>query len=90
MKAFVKDPQARIDYTFDWGPWLRTDTITASSWVADSPLTVAIGSETYTDTTTTLYLTGGDEGGDYMVTNHIVTAGGRIDERSMQIKVRQR
>lgn len=90
MRSFVKDPQATLDYSIDWGPWLVADTITASTWVADSGITIVPASETFDDTTTRLFLSGGTAGQNYVLTNTITTTGSRIDERSIQINVRQR
>jgi hypothetical protein len=41
-------------------------------------------------TVTTVWLSGGVAGTDYLVTVRIVTDGGRTDERSLTIRVRQR
>jgi hypothetical protein len=91
MKGFVKDPEATLDYTFDWSPWLGNDTITSSSWAINkSGLTIVPASESFDDTTTTLFLTGGAEGEDYKVTNTITTNASRTDERTVEINVRHR
>ena len=89
MKGYVKDPDAILDYVFDWGPWLDGDEITSSSWNVQSPLTNE-SADIPTISTTRIFLSGGVEGENYIVTNHITTQGGRIDERSMEIRVRQR
>jgi len=91
MKAFVKDPDATLDYSFDWGPWLgATDTILTSTWTVDSGLTVVPASESFDDTTTTAFLSGGAVNMKYNVTNRITTNGSRTDERSILIRVRDR
>lgn len=91
MKGFVKDPQAILDYTFDWGPWLgSTDTITISTWVVESPIVSEGGGESKTDTTTTLFVSGGVHGNNYDVTNSITTLGGRKTDRSIELRVRNR
>ena len=46
--------------------------------------------ESFIDTTTRLYLSGGTAGEDYRVINTITTEEGRIDERTIEIRVRQR
>jgi hypothetical protein len=90
MKGFVKDPDSVLDYTFDWTDWLDGDTINSSTWTIESPLTMVPASDSYSDTKTTLYLTGGDAGSDYLVTNRITTAASRTAERSFEIRIRER
>ena len=91
MKTFVKDPDAVLDYSFDWGPWLVVDTISTSAWSIDqSGLSVVPASETFDSTTTTVFLTGGAVNEKYEVTNTITTNGSRTDERTILIRVRQR
>ena len=42
-----------------------------------------------TTTTATIWLTGGTSGEEYLVTNQITTAGGRIEQKSFKIIVRE-
>jgi len=88
MKGFVKDPQAILDYTINWAPWLNGDTISTSAWTVDSPATSV--SESKTTGTTTIFVSGGVAGSNYVLINSIVTAGGREDERSIELRVRDR
>ena len=90
MKGFVKDPDATLDYSIDWSPWLDGDLITASDWVAEAGLTIVPGSKTYTDTVTTVYVSGGTAGQEYELTNTISTQGSRTDERTITIRFRNR
>lgn len=90
MKGFVKDPDATLDYSFDWGPWLGTDTISTSTWVADSGLTIVPASESFDNTTTIVFISGGTAGEIYTVKNRITTNGSRTDDRSFQLRIRQR
>lgn len=89
MRGYVKDPQAVLDYIFDWEPWLAGDEITGSTWTVPTGLT-NVGADTPSVTTTRIFLSGGAVGENYTVTNTINTQGGRTDERSMEIKVRER
>jgi hypothetical protein len=86
--SFVKDPDAVLDYAVDWAAWLGTDTIATSTWTVPTGLTKT--TDTKTATLATVWLSGGTDGSDYQVANKIVTAGGRTDERTLTIKVRQR
>jgi len=84
---FTKDPDAVLDYTWDWEDWLDSDTISSSSVIVESGLTA--DSDSNTTTTVTVWLSGGTLGEDYKVTNRIVTAGSRTDDRTIIIKVRE-
>jgi hypothetical protein len=88
MNFILKDPQAELDYGFDWGSWLDGDTIADSIWIADSGITVE--SDVFTDTTTTVWLSGGTLGCAYNVTNRITTAAGRTDDRTLLVQVSNR
>lgn len=85
---YTKDPDSTLDYQIDWATWLDGDTITTSSWAADSGLT--IDSDTNTVTTATVWLSGGTLGQRYEVTNTIVTTAGRTDERSFIVRIEER
>jgi len=92
----VKDKDAVLDWGFDWndpdavgGPWLEAgETLTTSQWIVpDDPDGIVVDSDTHTDTTTTVWLSGGTVNTVYLVTNRITTTGGRTDDRSWEIKV---
>lgn len=87
MAALVKDPNAVLDYGFNWASWLGADTITTSTWVVTG---ATKASDTHDTTTTTVWLSAGTVGTAIKATNHIVTAGGRTDERTISIAVRER
>jgi len=91
---YIKDTNAIVDYQFDWLDWLGTDTINTSTLTVASGLTLGNGSNgapapSNTTTKATYWLLGGLVGNDYLVTNRIVTAGGRTAERSVLIRVRE-
>jgi hypothetical protein len=88
LEKFIKDPDAVLDYEIDWSEWLVTDTISASTWAADTGLTV--DSDSFTDTATTVWLSGGVVGTSYEVVNHITTANGREDDRTIIIKCKNK
>ena len=90
MKSFVKDPDAILDYTFDWGPWLGVDTISTSTWVAESGITIVPASEAIVGNLTRLYLSGGSVNMGYEITNRITTVDSRTEERTILIRVRER
>lgn len=91
LKSFPKDPAAVLDYTIDWDAddWLGSDTITGTPvWTVATGLTK--DSQSNTTTTATVWLSGGTANTDYDVACKITTAGGRTDERTIRIQVRQR
>ncbi len=84
----LKDPQAKLDYGFDWGSndWLdSSEAISASSWTVPSGITK--DAESFSDTLTTIWLTDGTAGTTYLLVNHIITDAGREDDRSVNIVV---
>lgn len=83
--VFVKDPQAVLDYTIDWSRWLGNDTISTSTWTVPEGITKKTDSRT--NTTATIWLSGGTAGTRYTLVNHIVTAGEREDDRTIHIDV---
>lgn len=91
--AFMKDPEAVLDYTFDWNdatdPWLATGE-TISSYTVTVPTGITKDSDSQADGVVTYWLSGGTAGTNYRVECKIVTSAGRTDERSMWIKVVER
>ena len=94
--TYIKDPDAVIDYVFDWngpapkGPWLSTgDSVSSHTITVQSGLTLD-SSEEYEDDAIRVWLSGGTAGEEYTVACRVVTAQGRTDERTITVKVRQR
>jgi len=93
MFELTKDPQADVDCQFDWTAWLAGDTIAQSTWSvpASSGLVTHSGAVDGANLKATIWLKGGTVApAAYRVTNHITTAAGRVDERSIMVKVEQR
>lgn len=87
ISSFMKDPDAVLDYTIDWSSFLSSgDTITSSTWVSSS-VDISIDSDSFTSTMTTVWLSGGIDGFSYEITNHVVTAYGREDDRVIIIEI---
>jgi len=87
--SFTKDPEAVLDYTFDWSDWLATgETISSYTVTAQTGLTK--DSDSQADGVVTYWLSGGTAGTTYRVECKIVTSAGRTDERTMWIKVVER
>lgn len=91
MTAFPKDPNALLDYSVDWAPWLAADETVASAVVTVPAGLVKDRTETVAATgLITVWLSGGTAGVNYDVGFRITTSQGRVDERSMTVKVNQR
>ena len=91
----AKDPNEVLDYTVDWqganNPVLETaETITTATWTVPSGLTK--DSESNTNTTATVVLSGGTAGETYEITSNIVTNNtpARTYERGINLDVRER
>ncbi|MFJ8929210.1 hypothetical protein ACIRLA_21795 [Streptomyces sp. NPDC102364] len=91
IPTFVQDPEARLDYTWDWAPWLarNDDTISSATVFVPDGLT-ADGAPLVDEAVVTQKMSGGTLGSSYKVTCQITTDGGRIDERSMYITILDR
>lgn len=86
-----KDPQAQLDYTFNWSQWLPGgSTIASVIWTIPAGITQIASS--FTNTTATVWVSGGTVGTTYTVTCRITTnaATPLIDERSVTLVVEQR
>lgn len=91
-QSFLKDADANLDFSVDWGEWLaQGDAIAASSWTCQEGITI-LGSPapTYSATIATAWLGGGTVDRSYTVTNRIVTALLRRDERTITITIKER
>jgi len=86
--TWEKDPTAKLDYSIDWTAFLADDTISTSVWAVPSGITKV--SDTHANGITTIWLSGGTVDTDYDVSNTITTADGRIDKRTILIRVRSR
>ena len=90
LRAYRKDPSAKLDYTIDWGTlgWLvGSDTIASATWTVPTGLTK--DSSSASSTMATVWLSGGTAGVDYDVVCHVITVGGREDDRTLRIQVRE-
>lgn len=90
--TIVKDPNATLDYPFDWTLYLAdiTDTIVSAEFIVDSAL-VAERDELNTEgTIAVVWISGGTLGQTHRVVCRITTAEGRIDDRSIYLQIRDR
>lgn len=91
-RIFVKDPDAVVDYAIDWTTWLAGDTITTSTWTV--PTGITKNSDAQTTTQTSIWLSVGTTAfgrrRTYTITNKIVTAANRTEERSIYIQMKHK
>ena len=97
---FTKDPNAVLDYVFDWAAstngtgdsdWLASaETISTKTIASTTGITVDSSSITDSNTSVTVWLSGGTAGTDYEIACKIVTSASRTDERTITIMVRER
>jgi hypothetical protein len=80
-----KDPEGVLDYEIDWSDRLDGDTISSSDWEIEAGITEGSSNTT---TVTKIWLSGGTIGEKYVLTNRIVTAGGRTMDQSTRIAVK--
>ena len=88
--VFVKDPNALLDYGFDWSQWLDEGEV-----INSYTITTGCGITKASDISTTsgsviVWLSEGTAGNRYSVACRITTSSGRIDERTIKIDVRDR
>lgn len=87
----IKDPQAVLDYVFDWSEWLAAgETISSRTVTAQTGITKDSDSITDTSTSVTVWLSGGTAGSYYTVICRIVTSAARTDERTLLVQARDR
>ena len=94
MSFLLKDPQAVLDYSIDWGAEYLADgeLIGTSEWYAvpdEADGISVIGSE-FDAATSTIKARAGVAGRVYRLVNRITTGFGRTDERSIVVRVEKR
>lgn len=101
--AFPKDPDATLDFYFDWKAlangtgttdWLASgETITAFEVTADAGITVVddpAPALVNGNTAVRVWLSGGTARTRYEVACKITTSAGRVDERTLMVDVYER
>lgn len=89
--SYIKDPAARLDYTWGWADWLAgiTDTISSASVTVPDGLT-AVGGPVVDGGDVTQRVSGGVLDEDYTMVCQITTVGGLIDVRSVYLTISNR
>lgn len=94
MSFLLKGPDAVLDYSIDWGAdYLAAgELLAASEWsvAPDEAGGVSVAGSDFDASTTTVKAAGGIAGRLYSLVNRITTAEGRIDDRSILVRVEYR
>jgi hypothetical protein len=93
MSNYLKSPGGQLDYSIDWAAgYLDTQSIANSFWTI-TPVEaggLAVLADTRSAARVTATLTGGLDGHIYAVSNRAIFSDGRIDERSISVRVEKR
>jgi hypothetical protein len=87
---FIKDPDARLDYQWDWSGWLAAGDVIASHEIIVDQGDVTFDTDSHDDQTVTAWIEGGTIGTRAKVTARITTAQGRVDDRTIGLKIQER
>ena len=93
MNFLLKDPDAVLDYMIDWGAeYLGTDVLSNSDWsvVPDEPDGVTVVSGAFDGRTASVKAGGGIPGHVYRIVNRVELISGRVDSRSITLRVEKR
>lgn len=85
-----KDPDARLDYAFDWSAWLEDAETIESYTLAVASGDVALDGDAEAAGIITAWLIDGTDKTFAEVTCHIVTSLGREDDRTLGVNVAER
>jgi hypothetical protein len=94
MSFHLKDPAAVLDYSIDWGAQYLAEfeQLATSDWSVspDEPGGLSVAASSFEPMISTVSVQGGIAGHVYRLANRISTIEGRVDERSMTIRVEDR
>lgn len=90
MKTFVKDPDAKLDYSVDWNNFLDAvnDTISTAEWVSDN-VAITVDDAGHLNGFHTAFISDGVLDANYTITSRITTTGGRINDSSFVILIKE-
>lgn len=93
MSFLLKDPDAVLDYMIDWGAeYLGADVLTASAWsvTPDEPGGLAVMLGAFDERAASVKASGGIAGHVYRIVNRVELISGRVDSRSIIVRVEKR
>lgn len=90
-KSWDKDPDAILDYTWDWSDWLQGGETISSHAITISPADELTKNSSANDAdSVTAWLSAGEVGTVYKVTCEIVTSQSRTEHRTATFTVVER
>lgn len=98
LTTYNKDPEAVLDYIFDWSSWLATGeeistevvSISLAAGSYEPTITLELDSEEFDESTVTAWISGGTMSTTYRVECKITTNSNRVDVRGILIRVTDR
>lgn len=90
FEAPVKDPQSILFHGMNWSAWLDLNESITAQQVTSSDAALQIDQVSQTAGTVSWRVQGGLAGTDYTATVRVTTSNGRVDERTVRYKVRER
>lgn len=87
-----KDPDAILDYTWDWSLWLADipDTISSAVLVLDAGLVEVDKQIIDANTKVVGVISGGNPNENLKAVCRITTVGGLVDDRTIYLKIKER
>ena len=92
-KVKLKDPDSVLSYVHNWSDWLTSpEVISTSTWTVSPSGGLTIDSESETSPTATVWVSAGNVGEVYVLTNQIVTdaSPARTCDRTITVRVEER
>lgn len=89
LAKFTKQPVEVQDYDIDFTSYLTSQSDTASSHVVTADPGITIASSNLTSGVVKVFVSGGVDGNQYKVSASITTAGGRVKQGDILIRVRE-
>lgn len=86
----VKDPDAVLDFPISYADWLTDIGDTYNSHTVETTGGLVVDSSTQDAGVITVWLSGGTVGETATFTVRIVTTGGRTDDRTFYLKIKER
>jgi hypothetical protein len=87
LARIPKDPDAVLDYSWNWATWLGSDTIASYVIEVDG---VTLNSDSRNVSVVTAWLSGGTAGETATATCRVTTAAGRTEDRTIYLDVADR
>ena len=89
MPFATKDPQAQLDFGFNWSQWVATgDEINSASWeLAGNDNALTLSNQVLSGNESTVRATGGTVGATYRLVNTVTTSSGLTDQRTITLRI---